>query len=251
MATQNRWSSTSVAQNYRNASKMFFFNKRKKICIGSGDEENLEHRLYMNKQHSWAKLLQQGEAHANTHTPTQEALKKFESVRHDSCWILKLMELPHHMAQHLRDSRCVLFEHSVEHASCTFKISFSFFRVPLSFFLYKIMGQNISITNHNGILKLKRNKTRKTSRTSSSSSSSGKNDTSTASSASSHAHQSKTQESSYQSSSIIVQDHEYIFPKASLSAQLDVRDLPYDTLKSEDDRMNAVCVPASMIGIYG
>ncbi|KAK4510746.1 uncharacterized protein ATC70_005179 [Mucor velutinosus] len=46
-------------------------------------------------------------------------------------------------------------------------------------------------------------------------------------------------EKSYQSSSIIVQDHEYKFPKASSSTSLDLRDLPYDTLKSEDDRMNA------------
>ncbi|GAN09273.1 hypothetical protein MAM1_0255d08798 [Mucor ambiguus] len=95
------------------------------------------------------------------------------------------------------------------------------------------MGQNISITNHNGVLKIKRNR-----RKSQKASSSKENNISATSSTISNFQKSKAEES-YQSSSIIVQDHEYIFPKPVSSASLDLRDLPYDTLKSEDDRMNA------------
>lgn len=105
------------------------------------------------------------------------------------------------------------------------------------------MGQNISITNHNGLLKLKRNKRRGSKKASSSVG----NDVSATSSTISSLQKSKAEES-YQSSSIIIHDHEYIFPKAVSATSLDLRDLPYDTLKSEDDRMNAVCF--WFIGIF-
>ncbi|KAL9543656.1 hypothetical protein MBANPS3_008015 [Mucor bainieri] len=98
------------------------------------------------------------------------------------------------------------------------------------------MGQNISITNHNGLLKIKRKRNRR--KTTTNASPSMENNTSATSSTSSNFHKSKAEES-YQSSSIIVENHEYIFPKPASSTSVDLRDLPYDTLKSEDDRMNA------------
>jgi len=96
------------------------------------------------------------------------------------------------------------------------------------------MGQNISISNNNGRLKLKRKKktTRKPTST--------VENSSAASSTISNTHNSKAEES--HQSSIIIEDHDYTFPKAASSTPVDLRELPYDTLKSEDDRMNAVCL---------
>ncbi|KAG1122013.1 hypothetical protein G6F42_011879 [Rhizopus arrhizus] len=93
------------------------------------------------------------------------------------------------------------------------------------------MGQNISISNNNGRLKLKRKKktTRKPTST--------VENSSAASSTISNTHNSKAEES--HQSSIIIEDHDYTFPKAASSTPVDLRELPYDTLKSEDDRMNA------------